>query len=101
MRDVVSNINFFSKVTAEYSGELKFHSGNSKGDDYVDLSFEMDTIVVLSAAPHPLDPRETYQPGAISLAAFLTPPGTRSKCTSIVENARALQNTQSYTPVEV
>ena len=30
MRDVVSNINFFSKVTANASGELTFHSGNSK-----------------------------------------------------------------------
>ena len=53
MRDVVSNINFFSKVTANSSGELKFHPGNSKAGDYVDLSFEMDTLMVLSAAQAP------------------------------------------------
>ena len=100
-RDVVSNINFFSKVTANSSGELEFHAGSSKAGDYVDLSFEMDTLVVLSTAPHPLDPAETYHPGAISLTAFATSskaPGDHrwgpSECTRIAENARGLQNTQ-------
>lgn len=100
MRDVVSNINFFSKVTANSSGELEFHAGNSKAGDHVDLSFEMDTLVVLSAAPHPLDPAETYHPGAVSLAAFATPTASgdfrwgAKECTRIAENARGLQNTQ-------
>lgn len=100
-RDVVSNINFFSKVTANSSGELEFHAGSSKAGDYVDLSFEMDTLVVLSTAPHPLDPAETYHPGAISLTAFATSskaPGDHrwgpSECTRIAENARGLENTQ-------
>jgi hypothetical protein len=101
MRDVVSNINFFSKVTANSSGELEFHPGNSKAGDYVDLSFEMDTLMVLSAAPHPLDPAETYHPGAVSLAAFATPSAASGdfrwgakECTRIAENERGLQNTQ-------
>jgi urea carboxylase-associated protein 2 len=102
MRDVVSNINFFSKVTANSSGELEFHPGNSKVGDHVDLSFEMDTLVVLSAAPHPLDPAETYHPGAVSLAAFATPSASgdfrwgAKECTRIAENARGLQNTQRF-----
>jgi len=65
MHDVVSNINCFSKVIAKSSGELVFHTGNSKASDYVDLSFEMDTLMVLSAAPHPLDSADTYRPGAV------------------------------------
>ncbi|MGH8763289.1 MAG: urea amidolyase associated protein UAAP1 [Nitrosospira sp.] len=93
-RDVVSNINFFSKVTANSSGELEFHADNSKAGDHVNLGFEMDTLVVLSAAPHPLDPAETYHPGAIGLAAFATPPAATTTCTRIAENARGLQNTQ-------
>ena len=93
-RDVVSNINFFSKVTANSSGELEFHAGSSKAGDYVDLSFEMDTLVALSTAPHPLDPAETYHPGAVNLAAFPTPPAAVSECTRIAENARGLENTQ-------
>jgi uncharacterized protein len=101
MRDVVSNINFFSKVTADSSGELKFHQGNSKAGDYVDLSFEMDTLVALSAAPHPLDPAKTYRPGAVGLAVFATPsaiPGDfrwqEEEHKHIAENKRGLQNTQ-------
>lgn len=93
-RDVVSNINFFSKVTANSSGDLEFHAGNSKAGDYVNLGFEMDTLVVLSAAPHPLDPAETYHPGAVGLAAFATPPAAITACTRVAENARGLQNTQ-------
>lgn len=93
-RDVVSNINFFSKVTANTSGELVFHSANSKAGDHVDLSFEMDTLMVLSAAPHPLDPVEIYRPGAVSLAALATPPGAAAECAHIVENVRGLQNTR-------
>ncbi|MDO8438601.1 MAG: urea carboxylase-associated family protein [Nitrosomonadaceae bacterium] len=93
-RDVVSNINFFSKVTARSSGELEFHTGNSKAGDHVDLSFEMDTLMVLSTAPHPLDPAETYRPGAVSLTAFATPHEAAAECARIAENMRGLQNTQ-------
>jgi uncharacterized protein len=94
MRDLVANINFFSKVTADAAGAVTFHSGNSKAGDYVDLSFEMDTLVILSSAPHPLDPAKLYRPGAVGLAAFATPPSTASACARIPENMRALQNTR-------
>ena len=97
MRDVVSNINFFSKVTANASGELTFHPGNSKAGDHVDLAFEMDTLMVLSAAPHPLDPAPAYQPGAVSLAAYAShsaSSASSAECTRIPENARGLENTQ-------
>ena len=99
MRDIVSNINFFSKVTADAHGELTFHDGNSKAGDHVDLSFEMDTLVILSAAPHPLDTKSTYQPGAVDLAAFVTPAAAVLACQQIAENVRGLHNTdQLYHP---
>ncbi|WP_347888338.1 urea amidolyase associated protein UAAP1 [Nitrosomonas europaea] len=93
-RDVVSNINFFSKVTADSSGELQFHVSHSKAGDHVDLAFEMDTLVVLSAAPHPLDPAETYDPGAVDLAVFPSPPAVTGACAHIAENTRGLENTR-------
>lgn len=93
MRDIVANINFFSKAIANAAGELTFHCDHSKVGDYVDLSFEMDTLVILSAAPHPLDTRPTYQPGDIHLAAFVTPIHAVSECKQIAENARGLHNT--------
>ncbi|SET25827.1 hypothetical protein SAMN05216326_11751 [Nitrosomonas marina] len=95
-RDIVSNINFFSKVTANHSGELTFHSGNSKAGDYVDLSFDMKTLVVLSAAPHPLNPADKYQPGAIGLSLYVTPAGAFENCKKIPENSRGFQNTQRF-----
>lgn len=96
MRDIVSNINFFSKVTADADGELTFHAGNSKAGDYVDLSFEMDTLVILSTAPHPLDTKPTYQPGAVDLSVFVTPATAVSACQQIAENVRGLHNTHRF-----
>lgn len=96
VRDIVANVNFFSKVTANDAGELTFHHNHSQADDYVDLSFEMDTLVILSAAPHPLDTRTTYQPGAVHLAAFTTPTAAASECKRIAENLRGLHNTHRF-----
>lgn len=93
-RDVVSNINFFSKVTANSAGELQFHVSHSKAGDHVDLAFAMDTLVVLSAAPHPLDPAATYRPGAVNLAVFPSTPAVTGACAHIAENARGLENTR-------
>lgn len=93
MRDIVSNINLFSKVTANSAGELTFHRNHSNASDYVDLSFEMDTLVILSTAPHPLDTSATYQPGDIHLAVFTTLIATASECKYIAENIRGLHNT--------
>lgn len=96
MRDIVSNINFFSKVTADANGELTLRENNSKAGDYVDLSFEMDTLVILSAAPHPLDPKPTYQPGTVDLVAFVTSAAAVSACQQIAENVRGLDNTHQF-----
>jgi len=95
-RDIVPNINFFSKVTADAAGELVFHPDNSDAGDYVDLSFTMDTLMVLSAAPHPLDIAQSYQPSAVNLALFATPSETTAVCMHIAENTRGLQNTQRF-----
>jgi urea carboxylase-associated protein 2 len=55
-RDLAANVNFFSKVVAGQDGALRFIPGASQAGAYVDLRFEMDSLVVMSAAPHPLDP---------------------------------------------
>ena len=95
-RDIVSNINFFSKVAADATGELAFHSGHSKAGDFIDLTFEMNTLMVLSSAPHPLDRAESYQPGSVGLALFAKPAGAAAECMQIAENQRASQNTQRF-----
>lgn len=96
LRDVVANINFFSKVTANETGVLSYQAGHSKAGDYVDLSFVMNTLVVLSAAPHPLDSETEYRPGDVGLTLFDTPPQAVAACLGIAENHRAMQNTQHF-----
>ena len=95
-RDIVANINFFSKVTADASGTLCFHPDNSIAGEYVGLSFVMNTLVILSTVPHPLGAAENYQPGAVNLATFMTSPEMAAECLQIAENARAHHNTQRY-----
>src|SRR3569833_21881 len=69
-RDVVPNANFFSKAVADDAGRLHFDASNSRPGAYLDLRFEMNVLVVLSAAPHPLDPRPDYAPGDVMLTAW-------------------------------
>lgn len=95
-RDVVANVNFFSKVTVDDSGHLQFQPGNSQAGDFVDLRFEMHTLVVLATAQHPCDPDPEYHPRTVEVVAL--PTGTvspddacRNRCP---ENQRGFRNTE-------
>jgi urea carboxylase-associated protein 2 len=95
-RDLVSNINFFSKVTTDDGGDLRFHVKHSKPGSYVDLRFEMTTLVVLSTCQHPLDPALDYAPRPVHLGAFAAEPVAaddpcRTRCP---ENVRGFRNTE-------
>ena len=57
VRDLMPSVNFFSKVVPDADGALTHVPGHSVHGAYVDLRFEMDTLVALSSAPHPLDAR--------------------------------------------
>ncbi len=95
-RDLVPNINFFSKVGAGSDGALTFAHNHSKPGAHVDLRAEMDTLVVLNTAPHPMDPSPEYCPGALELAIYRTPPvdPETDVCVNFrPENARAYANT--------
>lgn len=95
-RDIVANINFFSKVTADEGGSLKFHAGHSRPGAHVDLRFEMDTIVVLATSQHPLDPDPHYRPRDIQLSLHTAAPvAADDVCrTSCAENIRGFINTE-------
>jgi urea carboxylase-associated protein 2 len=95
-RDIVSNVNFFSKVSTDDAGDLRFHVNHSKAGSYVDLRFEMHTLLVLSTCQHPLDPSLDYAPRPVRISAFTTAPAAaddicRTKCP---ENARGFRNTE-------
>ena len=97
-RDLVANINFFSRVTADAAGRLAYVPGHSKAHDRVSLRFEMDTIVLLHAGPHPLDTRERHASPAIVLQATRSLPILPDDAcvTRCAENARGYRNTQMH-----
>ena len=69
-RDLMPNVNLFSKIIANSEGELAFVSQHSKPNSTIDIRFDMNVLVVLSTAPHPLDPSDTYQPSDVLLTAL-------------------------------
>lgn len=97
-RDLVSNINFFSKVTVDDAGSLRRHAGHSRAGDHVDLRFEMDTIVLLHAGVHPLDERPRHDPPGLQLAAWRSlPMASDDPCLNrCPENARGYRNTTMH-----
>ena len=97
-KDLVPNLNFFSKVTADDDGRLSFVSGHSKPGGCVELRFEMDTLVVLNTCQHPLDPDPVYQHRVVKLEVFSGgPPAADDPSLTIrPENLRAWENNQTY-----
>ncbi len=97
-RDLNASVNFFSKVVPDNSGNLSFIANNSKAGSYVDIRFDMNVLLVLSAAPHPLDTKTIYQPSAVKLSAYhvgsaLEDDICRNSCP---QNARGFINTERY-----
>ena len=97
-RDLVPNLNLFSKVVADEAGRLTFVSGHSPVGGSVDLRLEMNTLVVLNTCQHPLDPDPTYHPRSVQLEVFAASPvAADDACrNSRPENARAFLNTEHY-----
>jgi urea carboxylase-associated protein 2 len=67
-RDLVANLNFFSKVDAGEDGSMRFAEQNSEAGDSVTLRVELDTLVLLSSVPHPLDPAPDWSPRPVRLS---------------------------------
>jgi uncharacterized protein len=97
-RDLVPNLNLFSKVVADEAGSLTFVAGHSPAGGYIDLRFEMNTLVILNTCQHPLDPDPAYHPRAVQLDVSATPPpaGDDACRLSRPENTRAFANTENY-----
>ena len=96
LEDLLMVVNLFSKVTADEHGILRYVSGNSQAGDHVALYAPMDTLVVLTALQHPMDPNPRYAPRPIRMT------WSQARTASIAdacrasrpENARAFHNTE-------
>jgi urea carboxylase-associated protein 2 len=97
-RDLVPNINLFSKVVADDAGALTRVPGHSTPGSVVELRLEMDCVVVLNTCPHPLDDTPSYAPGPVRVQVLPgAPPALDDPSLTIrPENLRAFQNTDLY-----
>jgi len=97
-RDIVPNLNWFSKVTADDHGKLSYVSGNSSAGDVLELRLELDTLVVLNTCQHPLDPDPAYHPRRVLLEVFPGEPPLPDDASLLVrpENLRAHENNLSH-----
>jgi hypothetical protein len=101
-RDIVPNVNFFVRVAVGEAGKddgaMSWVEGSSHPGAFVDLRFEMNTLVVLSNTPHPLDPSTVYAPPPIELGIREGEPArVDDPCRlSRPENSRGFALTESY-----
>lgn len=91
-RDLHATVNWFVKVApaGDQRGSLAFVPGHAAEGDWVDLRAEQDLLVVLSTAPHPLDPRPHWTPAGVRADVTDTVPADPANAAFRAESARAL-----------
>ena len=96
LRDLVPNLNLFSKVAADARGQLGFVAGHSQPGARIELRAEMNVLVVLATCQHPLDPNPRYAPRPVKLEILpAAAPGPDDPCRrSRPENERGFANTE-------
>ncbi|SJL84612.1 urea amidolyase associated protein UAAP1 [Vibrio palustris] len=97
-RDLAANLNLFSCVKTDESGNLNFVPEHSQAGDCIELRFEMDTLVVLSTCPHPMNPAKEYPFKPVELALFEAQPMAEDDAClhSREENERAFENNRRF-----
>jgi len=96
VKDIVANVNFFTKVAADEQANLRFVPDNSPAGAAIDLRSEMEVLAVFTAVPHPLDPSPTYLAKPIGIELWhADPPGPDDPCrVSRPENGRGFERTE-------
>ena len=97
-RDMAANLNLFSKVVTDDSGQLRFDPTPAKAGAQVTLRFDMDCLVILHTCPHPLNPATAYPKKPVQVEFLKVDPATADdECLNHrPENRRALENTRLY-----
>lgn len=81
LRDIVANVNFFSKVTVDEEGRMTCVSDHCPAGASLDLRTEMDVLVVLANCPHPLAPAGDYPSAPVKLEILpAAPPAVDDFC---------------------
>lgn len=97
-RDLTMTVNLFSKLQADESGALHFVAGHSKAGAQVTLYAPMDSLLVMTALQHPLDPEPRYAPRPLALEVHRGghAEGLERCRTHCPENHRGLELTERW-----
>jgi urea carboxylase-associated protein 2 len=97
-RDLMMNVNFFSKVEVHDDGSMHFIPNHAIAGDAVELRAEMNTLVILNTCQHPMDPDPIYAQRPVKLTLKRVPPPTADDpCRTFrPENARGFTLTERY-----
>jgi len=97
-RDLIANVNFFSRIDVAEDGAMSYHAGNSKPGSLVVLRAEMNALTILNTCPHPLDPNPKYEPKPVKLSVRrVATPGADDPCRRCCpENERGFTLTERY-----
>lgn len=94
LTDLSMTLNLFSRVDVDDNGGLHFAPGNSKAGDCIELYAPMDTLFVITALQHPMDPAPEYAPRPVQLTFMSSDASVAEHCrTSRPENQRGFINT--------
>jgi len=96
--DLAANMNWFSKVVINETGEMEYCADHSLAGSKVTLRFEMDTLVLLHTCPHPLDRSETYPKKSVKIELGLAQTVKNDDyCKNYCpENGRGFENNRLY-----
>jgi uncharacterized protein len=72
-RDIVANLNFFMNVPIEPSGDFTVVDGVSAPGNHVDITAEMDVIVVISNCPQVNNPCNGFNPTPVRVLIWDKP----------------------------
>lgn len=99
--DIPPCVTFFAPVSVDTDGRFQWNAPLPKEGDYVDLRAEMDVLVFVSNAPHPLAPGD-YDPSPVELIRWQSPAaGEDDFCrTSCEEAVRGFDNTDALVSLE-
>jgi uncharacterized protein YcgI (DUF1989 family) len=94
-RDLVANVNFFSRIDVANDGGMSFHEGNSAAGSFIELRAEMNVLTILNTCSHPL---AQHGPKPVQLAVRNVAPAAEDDACRISrpENGRGFILTERY-----
>lgn len=98
LRDLVPCVNLFSKVYITADGGMHYEPGWCTEGSTVTLRTEMDSVVILSNTPNPLNPAEQWPAVPVEVTVYDAPQtDLTDECVQHrPENFRAYENTWDY-----